>query len=126
MNYTVQLNKTFDQALKEIEAAAEKFVFRVQHVHPVSEILAEKGFNIERYSIIELCNPKFAFAVLSKNKNYGSILPCKILLYEKEGKLFISSPKPLELVEKLGMKDIKEIAQEVDNIIKDIIFEVDK
>lgn len=125
MNYITQLNKSFDQALKEIEAAAEKYSFRIQHIHNVSDILNEKGFKIERYSIIELCNPKFAFEVLSKNKNYGSILPCKILLYENEGKLFISSPNSSTLVEKLGMNELKEIAQEVEKIIKNIILEVE-
>lgn len=126
MNFTIQLNKTFEQALKEIETAAEKHSFRVQHVHYVSDVLREKGFEIHRYSIIELCNPKFAYAVLSKDKNFGAILPCKILLYEKEGKLFVSSPKPVEMVEKLGMNEIKEIAQQVEQIIKDIILGIEK
>lgn len=126
MNYTIQLNKTFDQALKEIEAVTEKFSFRIQHIHNVSDILKEKGFDIDRYAIIEVCNPKFAFAVLSKNKNYGSILPCKLLLYEKEGKLFLSAPNPTELAEKLEMNDIKEITQQVEQIIKDIFLELEK
>lgn len=126
MNYTAPLNKTFEEALKNIESAAEKFAFRVQHIHHVSEVLKEKGFEIEKYSIIELCNPKFAFMVLSKNKNYGSILPCRILLYEKEGKLFISAPKPSEMAEKLGMDEIKDIAFEVEQIIKNIMLEVEK
>ncbi|MCX8056004.1 MAG: DUF302 domain-containing protein [Ignavibacteria bacterium] len=124
MNYTVQLNKTFEQALKEIELNAEKYSFKVQHVHPVSEILKGKGFEIEKYSIIELCNPKFAHIVLSKDKKFGSILPCKILLYEEEGKLFVSAPKPTDLVEKLGMNEIKDLAQQVEDIIKNIIIEV--
>ncbi|MEM3373442.1 MAG: DUF302 domain-containing protein [Candidatus Anstonellales archaeon] len=126
MNYTVQLNKTFEQALKDIETASNKFAFKIQHIHNVSDILNEKGFPIEKYSIIELCNPKFAYAVLSKNKIYGSILPCKFLLYEKDGKLFLSAPNPIDLVEKLEMSDIKEIAQQVQEIIKSIILEVEK
>lgn len=126
MNYTAQLNITFDQALKDIEKAVEKFAFRIQHIHNVSEILNEKGFQIERYSIIEICNPKFAYEVLSKNKNYGSLMPCRILLYEKEGKLFVSAPNPADMAEKLGMNEIKDIAQQVQEIIKSIILELEK
>jgi uncharacterized protein (DUF302 family) len=126
MNYVAQLYKTFDQALSEIEKAAEKRAFRIQHIHHVSDILREKGFDIERYAIIELCNPKYAYSVLAKDKNYGSILPRRILLYEKEGKLFIASPRPAELVQKLGMNELNEISQEVDRIIKEIIIEVEK
>lgn len=126
MNFTIQLNKSFEQAIKAIETSAEKHSFRVQHIHYVSDVLKEKGFEIDRYAIIELCNPKFAYAVLSKDKNFGAILPCKILLYEKEGKLFASAPKPVEMVEKLGMNEIKDIAQQVEQIIKDIMLEVEK
>ncbi len=126
MNYTIQVKKSFEQAIKDIESACEKNSFRVQHIHYVSDILRDKGFDIERYAIIEVCNPKFAHIVLTKNANYGSILPCKILLYERKGNLYISSPKPLELVEKLGMNDIKDIALQVDNVIKNIILEVEE
>lgn len=126
MNYTVQVNKKFDQILKEIEILAEKQSFRVQHIHYVSDILNEKGFEIEKYSIVELCNPKFAHLVLSKNKNFGSILPCKILVYEKDGKNFVSSPDPIEMVKKLGMDELVEIATQVEKIIREIIIEVSR
>lgn len=126
MNYTVQLKKSFEQALKDIESACEKNSFRVQHIHFVSDILKEKGFDIERYAIIEVCNPKFAHLVLSINKNYGSILPCRILLYEKEGKLYASSPKPTMLIQKLDMSELKDVAIQVEETIKNIILEIEK
>ncbi len=126
MNFTVQVNKPFEQILKEIEALAEKHAFRVQHIHYVSDVLKEKGFEIEKYCIVEVCNPRFAHLVLSKDKNYGSILPCKILVYEKEGNNFVSSPNPVEMVEKLGMQEIVEIAKQVEKIIRDIIVEVSR
>lgn len=124
MNFTVKVNKPFDQILKEIESLAEKHSFRVQHIHRVSDILNEKGFQIENYSIVELCNPKFAHLVLSQDKNFGSILPCKILVYEKDGRNYISAPDPVEMIEKLEMNEISEVAKQVEKIIKEIIIEV--
>lgn len=126
MNYTVQVNKPFDAILNQIEQLAEKHSFRIQHIHKVSEILNEKGFDIEKYYIVELCNPRFAHLVLSKDKNYGSILPCKILVYEKEGSNYVSSPNPVEMVEKLGMTEIGEVAKQVEKIIIEIVVEVSK
>jgi len=126
MNYTVQVKKPIDEILQQIEKLADRHSFRVQHIHKVSEILNEKGFEIEKYYIVELCNPKFAHLVLSKDKNYGSILPCKILVYEKEGSNYVSSPNPIELTEKLGMSDLKDIVTQVDRIIKEIILEVSR
>ncbi len=126
MNYTVQIRKDFDKALEDIISAAEKRTFRVQHIHRVSDILNEKGFEIEKYAIVEICNPKFAHVVLSADKNFGSILPCKVLLYEKEAKVYVSIPKPIDLVEKLGMDEVKEIAVQVDRIMREIIDEVEK
>ncbi len=124
MNYKVSVNKQFDQVIKEIEQSAEKHHFRVLHIHNVSQTLAEKGFEIEKYSIIELCNARFAHIILTRNRDYGSILPCKIFVYEKENQVYIAAPQPLTLVEKLGLEEIKPVAEEVDKIIKEIILEV--
>lgn len=124
MNYTVQVNKSFEEIVEKISQLSEKHKFRVQHIHRVSQVLNEKGFDIENYAIIEICNPKFAHLVLSKNKTYGIILPCKILVYEKDGKNYVTSSNPVYMVEKFEMNDVVDVAREVDKIIKEIIFEV--
>lgn len=124
MNYRVTINKPFEQVLTDIEKSAEKHHFRVLHIHNVSQTLAEKGFDLERYSIVELCNAKFAHVILTNNRDYGSILPCKILVYEKDNNVYVSTPQPSLMVEKLGLEEIKPIAAEVEKIIKEIILEI--
>ena len=52
MNYTVKVKKPIDEILQQIEKLADRHSFRVQHIHKVSEILNEKGFEIEKYYIV--------------------------------------------------------------------------
>ncbi len=120
MNFIIESNKNFDEVLDAITKIAEKKSFRVQHIHPVSTILKEKGFEFDDYAIVELCSPAFAYQVLSTNKNYGMLMPCKILVYKHHDKVVLSIPKPTELVDKLGMKEIKTIAEEVEVMMKEI------
>lgn len=126
MNSIFETSKDFEAVLTAIEKVAEQKSFRVQHIHPVSKILNEKGFEFEDYAIVELCNPAFAYKVLSINKNYGVLMPCKILVYKNNNKVYLSIPKPTELVEKFEMNELKLIAEEVEIIIKEIVNEVIK
>lgn len=124
MNFRVKVNKPFEQVIADIEKSAERHHFRILHIHNVSQTLAEKGFELEKYSIVELCNAKFAHVILTKNRDYGSILPCKIMVYEKDNNVYVSAPQPSFLIEKLDFEEIKPIALEVEKIIKEIILEI--
>jgi uncharacterized protein (DUF302 family) len=95
----------------------------VLHVHNVKETLREKGFEIENYSIVEVCNAKFANEVLGTNKEYGVLMPCKINVYSEKGATFLSMPLPSIMVEKFGMKGVDEIAKKVEEVLTNVVKE---
>ncbi|KKP65387.1 MAG: hypothetical protein UR68_C0047G0003 [Candidatus Roizmanbacteria bacterium GW2011_GWA2_35_19] len=120
-DYTVITEKTFDEAVNAVEQETKKAGFRVLHIHDVSATLNEKDFKIEPFKIIEICNAKSAYAVLKADIKIGLCLPCKINIYVKNKKTFISGMRPIILTQFFPKADLGNLPKEVDQIIQNII-----
>jgi len=123
MNYKKESSKEYFQTLSDLQNVISANGFRILHIHNVKETLAEKGFNIDEYRIIEICNAKFANTIINKNKEYGVLMPCKIILYAENGKVYLTMQDPEVLVNKFNIEDVIDIAKEVGFIMKKIIDE---
>jgi uncharacterized protein (DUF302 family) len=122
-DYTVETNKTFDDAVATIEAKSKEKGFGVLHIHDVKATLASKGFDREPLKIIEVCNAKYASQVLAKDIKISLMLPCPISVYVEGGKTFISTLRPKVIADFYPHAGIKELAEEVDRIVLNIVDE---
>ena len=120
-DYTVRTEKSFDGAVKAVQEKTERAGFKVLHIHDVTTTLIEKGFHIEPFKIIEICNAKSAYMVLQADIKIGLCLPCKINVYQKEGKTFISGMRPIVLPQFFPNANLGNLPIEVDEIIRGII-----
>jgi len=121
LDYTVETNKTFDKAVKAVEVETANAGFKVLHIHDVKETIGAKGFKIEPFKIIEICNAKSAYTILQADIKIGLCLPCKINVYIKDGKTFISGMRPIILSQFFLQADLGELPEKVDKIIRSII-----
>lgn len=121
MDVTVESGKGFEETVSAIQSETEAANFRVQAVHDVSATLAEKGFERERVSIIEVCNAKYAHAVLAADIKIGLMLPCPIMVYAQGDAVMVSTMKPTLIAGFFPDADMGEIAAEVEGIITGII-----
>ena len=64
-------NLDFDATIEKIKATATAEKYGVQGVHPLSEILTDKGFPRERLTIVEVCNPASATNSLNNDIRSG-------------------------------------------------------
>ena len=120
-DYTVTTEKPFDEVLASVERETKNAGFRVLHIHDVTATLKEKGFEIEPFKIIEICNAKSAYAVLQADIKIGLCLPCKINVYQKKSQIFISGMRPIILPQFFPNADLGNLPLEVDEIIRRII-----
>lgn len=121
-DYTVQTQKTFDSAVEAVQAQITANGFRVLYVHDVQKDVAEKGFKIESFKIIELCNAKYATQFLNAEIKIGLCMPCKINVYQKDGKTYISSMQPGAILPQFFPNaNLGGAPQEIDKILRDII-----
>lgn len=120
-DYTVTTKKSFDEAVKAVESETKSAGFRVLYIHDVTATLKEKGFEIEPLKIIEICNAKSAYTVLKADINIGLCLPCKINVYIKGGKTYISGMRPIVLSQFFPQAHLGNLPAEIDTIIRGII-----
>jgi len=120
-DYTVTTKKPFDEAVKAVMKETKKTGFNVLHIHDVTVTLVEKGFRIEPFKIIEICNAKSAYTVLQADIKIGLCLPCKINVYQKDGQTYISGMRPVILPQFFPKANLGNLTTEVDKIIRGII-----
>ena len=122
-DYTVTSSKDFDEAVAAVEAKAQEKGFKVLYTHDTQANLKDKGFEIEPFKTVEICNAKFAHKVLRADKNIGLMMPCKINVYREEDKTIISAMRPLVISQFFPDADLGEIPKEIDSILKSIVDE---
>ena len=120
-DYTVTTKKSFDEAVAAVEQETKSAGFKVLHVHDVTATLKEKGFEIEPLKIIEICNARSANSVLQSDIKISLFLPCKINIYQKDNKTYISGLRPTLLAKFFPNTSLNNIFEEIDSAIKVII-----
>src|SRR3990170_3671659 len=120
-DYTVTTEKSFNEAVKAVGQETKNAGFRILYIHDVTATLKKKGFEIEPFRIIEICNAKSAYTVLKVDIKIGLCLPCKINVYTKDGKTHISGMRPIVLPRFFPKADLGSLSEEVDKVIRKII-----
>ncbi|WP_174733486.1 DUF302 domain-containing protein [Mesobacillus harenae] len=115
-HYTVETNKTINEAIEILEANLKEEAFGVLWTFNIKEKLEEKGFSLdEEFYVLEVCNPKEAERVIKENKLVGYFLPCKIVVYKENGATKIGMPKPTALISMIDNLQLKEMAADIED-----------
>lgn len=116
MYYIVDTNKSFNQAVTDLDTAVKNHKFGVLHVHDIGATLRGKGFDFaEECKVFEVCNPGQASKVLAIDLCLNMALPCRISVYTEKGKTRIGMIEPVKMLSMLS-KDpaLATIANEVE------------
>lgn len=119
-DYTKETQKSIEEAIASLEASLKEEKFGVLWMFDIKGKLQEKGLEFDReFKVLEVCNPHEAQRVLNENEMAGYFLPCKMVVYENEGKTKIGMPKPTALISMLNDEKMKEFAKDIeDRLIK--------
>jgi uncharacterized protein (DUF302 family) len=110
----------FDDAIRKVEEALKEQGFGILTQIDAKRVLKEK-LDIDRrpYRILGACNPNFAHQALDMEPEIGVLLPCNVLVYEKEnGEIIVSAMNPEAALSLVGNTDIEKIAKEVRNRVE--------
>ena len=125
MYYIVESNKSFEQAVIDLEAAVKRNEFGVLHIHDLGNTLRSKGIAFaENCKVFEVCNPGQAGKVLSTDIRLNMALPCRISVYTEQGKTRIGMIKPVPMLAALSQDPtLVKVAQEVEARTRKMIEE---
>jgi len=83
----------FDETVERLDNIIAEAGWRITHTHDLQETMRKNGYEVLPVKVIELCNPKYAYRMLSADelRIYGNMMPCRISVHEKaDGKTYVS------------------------------------
>ena len=124
MLFKLSSTKTVSEAATALHAAVAANRFGVMHVHNLKETMAKKGVEFARECLIfEVCQPQQAKKVLEENMSISTALPCRISVYEEEGKTVLATLKPTTLLAMFNTPQLDGVAEAVEATIVKIMQE---
>jgi uncharacterized protein (DUF302 family) len=119
------VNLTYEEAINRVTEELKKEGFGVLTTIDVKETLKKKlGVDFDKYIILGACNPPFAYKALQAEYDLGLLLPCNVVVYERDGKVFVSAFDPMVMTQIIDNPALKEIAQEVRKKLERVIQNV--
>lgn len=114
--------KPLSETATDLQAAVQKHRFGVMHIHNLKETMAKKDVQLDRECLIyEVCQPQQAKRVLEQNMSLSTMLPCRISLFEQDGKTVLATLKPTELVKLFNEPNLQSVAAEVEDALVQIM-----
>ncbi len=123
-DYTRSVSRPYEQVLTAVKAAAQAQGFRVSNVHDIAASLRKEGIERPPYATVEVCNSKIAAQVLNAEPLLGSIMPCRIAVFQKGDQTVVSMIRPTRLMTLFPLKpDVARDAAQVERSMEAIINE---
>ncbi|MEZ4226831.1 MAG: DUF302 domain-containing protein [Polyangiaceae bacterium] len=120
--YETKLNKSFDDAVQTVTAELAKEGFGVLTTIDVKATLKKKiDADFRPYVILGACNPKLAHRALSTDAQIGLMLPCNVVVQEREGAVEVSIINPGTMFNMMGDDSLKEVANEADERLRRVM-----
>jgi uncharacterized protein (DUF302 family) len=112
----------FEQAIEKVTEELKKEGFGVLTTIDVKDTLKKKiDVDIKKYTILGACNPKLAHNALQVEEELGLLLPCNIIVYEKDGKTVVSVFDPIIMTVVIENPEMKPVAEEVKKKLKKVL-----
>ncbi len=91
----------------------------------IRQKLQEKGLVFDRECLVfEVCNPRAAKQVLDINPAISSALPCRISVYQENGRTRIATILPTAMLALFVSPELKPVAEEIERTIVAIMEEL--
>jgi uncharacterized protein (DUF302 family) len=120
--FTKELNISFENAMERVIEKLTEEGFGILTKIDVREKFKEKlGIEFMKYVILGACNPKNAHSAILAEQDIGLMLPCNVIVYEKNGKTIISAIKPTVAMQMINNKALQKIAEEVEIKLGNVI-----
>ncbi|MEK7263798.1 MAG: DUF302 domain-containing protein [Bacteroidota bacterium] len=105
---------SYEAAIEKVTEELKKEGFGVLTTIDVKETLKKKlDVDFTKYIILGACNPSFAYKALQTEEQIGLLLPCNVIVYEKEGVAHVSAFDPLTMGMLVDNPQLQSIAEEV-------------
>ena len=125
MNYyfSKTISGTMDLAVEKVTEELKKEGFGILTEIDIKSTLKKKlDVDFYNYKILGACNPSFAYKALQAENKIGTMLPCNVIVQEREaGSIEVSAVDPIASMGAIENDALGEIATEVRTKLKNVI-----
>lgn len=116
---------SYEDTINKVTGELKKEGFGVLTKIDVKDTLKNKiNVDFKKYSILGACNPTLAHKALQTEEDIGLLLPCNVVVYEKNEKSVVSIFNPSLMKEIVSNKSIHSIADEVNEKLHRVLERV--
>ncbi|MFO7808671.1 DUF302 domain-containing protein [Guyparkeria sp.] len=115
----------FETTCQRLGDAVPANEFGLLHTHDIHGTLNARGVDFApQCRVFEVCNPKRAAEVLAVRMDLANALPCRIAIYERDGKVVVSMIRPTAMLSMLSEDAaLAQVAADVEQTMNRIIEE---
>lgn len=125
---TQTTDKAFDEVVqKTIEALKQEGFGVLTEIDMKATLKKKLDEDFYNYKILGACNPPLAFKALQAENKIGTMLPCNVIVQEKEaGTVEISAVDPAASMQAVKNEKLTNIAEEVRTKLKSVIQHLER
>lgn len=127
--YTIsaKTNLSYEEAVERTKELLQEAGYGVLSEIDIQAKLKEK-LGVERgpYTILGACNPPLANEGLDAEPELGALLPCNVIVYEKEGCTHVAAVEPETMLSVVENEKLGEIAEQVRQDLKQVVEEISR
>ncbi|WP_340113539.1 DUF302 domain-containing protein [Maribellus mangrovi] len=82
----------FDETVAAIEQSVKDNNWSMPHQYNLQATMSKHGFSVKPVKVFSLCKPEHAYEILKSDKErpLSAMMPCRVSVYEKDGKTYVS------------------------------------
>lgn len=121
--FSKTLQSSFDEAITKVTEELKKEGFGILTEIDMQETLKKKlNVDLKKYKILGACNPPFAYQALLAEDTIGTMLPCNVIVQEKDDHIIkVSAVDPVASMMAIKNDKLGEVAGEVRAKLKKVI-----
>lgn len=120
--FSKTIDLSFENTIPKVIEELKKEGFGVLTTIDVKETLKKKiDLDFKKYTILGACNPTLAHKALQAEEEIGLLLPCNVIVYEKDNKTVVSVFNPGLMSYVVDNENLKSVADEVQEKLKRVL-----
>ncbi len=123
--FSKTVDLSFEQTIEKVTEELKKEGFGVLTTIDVKDTLKKKiDVDFKKYTILGACNPPIAHKALQTEEELGLLLPCNVIVYEKDNQTNVSMFDPMLMTMVIDNEQMEPIAKEVKEKLQRVLAEV--
>ena len=112
--FSKKVDLSYEDSVVKVTEELKKEGFGVLTQIDIKDTLKNKiDVDFKKYTILGACNPALAYKALQTEEEIGLLLPCNVIVYEKDEKSIVSIFDPGLMTKMVSNENINPIADEV-------------